>query len=227
MKQTVLAPVSKRGKKAAAISDEEDDAAPVKPATKRGRKVAAAVSDEDEDAAPVKAAAKRGKKAAKPIVEDESEPEANGKEARPVADENGEDEVDVDSEVEAAEVSKVAAKKCVPRLRAYAMTYMRYSAETAMSKLGEVDVHPWPAGKPVPYAAMAHVFSLIEATTKRLEKTALLTCFLMLVIQRSDKGDTQTLLESVYLCINRVCSSPLLLLQRTDVSLVVPRLSRH
>lgn len=56
----------------------------------------------------------------------------------------------------------------------------------------------------VPYAALAKVFSLIEATTKRLEKTSLLTSFLLLVIQRSGKGDTQSLLQSVYLCINRV-----------------------
>jgi hypothetical protein len=56
----------------------------------------------------------------------------------------------------------------------------------------------------VPYAALAHVFSLIEATTKRIEKTSLLTAFLLLVIQRSAKGDTKSLLQAVYLCINRV-----------------------
>ena len=46
--------------------------------------------------------------------------------------------------------------------------------------------------------------SLIEATTKRLEKTSLLTAFFLLVIQRSAPGDTQSLLQAVYLCINRV-----------------------
>jgi hypothetical protein len=56
----------------------------------------------------------------------------------------------------------------------------------------------------VPYAALAKTFSLIEATTKRLEKTALLTSFLLLVIQRSDKKDPKSLLQAVYLCINRV-----------------------
>ena len=56
----------------------------------------------------------------------------------------------------------------------------------------------------VPYAALAKVFSLIEATTKRLEKTALLTSFLLLVIRRSGPGDFQPLLQAVYLCINRV-----------------------
>jgi hypothetical protein len=58
----------------------------------------------------------------------------------------------------------------------------------------------------VPYAALAKVFGLIEATTKRLEKTALLTAFLLLVIRRSAKGDATSLLQSVYLCINRVSS---------------------
>ena len=56
----------------------------------------------------------------------------------------------------------------------------------------------------MPYAALAKVFALIEATTKRLEKTSLLTSFLLLVIQRSAKGDTKSLLQTVYLCINRV-----------------------
>ncbi|KAI0724588.1 ATP-dependent DNA ligase [Cerioporus squamosus] len=57
----------------------------------------------------------------------------------------------------------------------------------------------------VPYAALAKVFSLIEATTKRIEKTSLLTSFLLLVIRRRAKGDTQSLLQAVYLCINRLC----------------------
>lgn len=56
----------------------------------------------------------------------------------------------------------------------------------------------------VPYAALAQAFSLIEATTKRLEKTALLTALFLLVIRRTGKGDTQSLLQTVYLCINRV-----------------------
>jgi len=56
----------------------------------------------------------------------------------------------------------------------------------------------------VPYAALTKTFSLIEATTKRLEKTAILTSFLLLVIQRSKKNDPKSLLQAIYLCINRV-----------------------
>jgi len=59
----------------------------------------------------------------------------------------------------------------------------------------------------VPYAALTKAFSLIEATTKRLEKNAILTSFLLLVIQRSAEGDPKSLLQAVYLCINRVSSS--------------------
>jgi hypothetical protein len=60
----------------------------------------------------------------------------------------------------------------------------------------------------VPYAALAKSFALIEATTKRLEKTSLLTSLMLLVIQRSKTGDTDSLLRTVYLCINRVRCSP-------------------
>jgi hypothetical protein len=56
----------------------------------------------------------------------------------------------------------------------------------------------------VPYAALTHTFSLIESTTKRLEKTSLLTAFFLLVIKRSKPDDFESLLQAVYLCINRV-----------------------
>ena len=67
----------------------------------------------------------------------------------------------------------------------------------------------------MPYAALTKAFSLIESTTKRLEKTAILTSFLLLVIQRSAKGDSKSLLQAVYLCINRV-SSPLVFADAFD-----------
>lgn len=63
------------------------------------------------------------------------------------------------------------------------------------------------AAHSVPYAAMAKTFAHIESTTKRLEKNAWLTAFLTLVIQRSAEGDTKSLLQAVYLCINRVRSN--------------------
>lgn len=60
----------------------------------------------------------------------------------------------------------------------------------------------------VPYAALAKAFSMIEATTKRLEKNAILTAFLLLVIERSGGKDHMSLLQAVYLCINRVSKPP-------------------
>ena len=56
----------------------------------------------------------------------------------------------------------------------------------------------------VPYAALAKAFSLIEATTKRLEKTSLLTSLFLLVIRRRAKDDIKSLLQTVYLWINSV-----------------------
>ncbi|CAL1695746.1 unnamed protein product [Somion occarium] len=61
------------------------------------------------------------------------------------------------------------------------------------------------ASKNVPYTALAKAFSLIEATTKRIEKTSLLTSLFLLVIRRRAKGDTNSLLQTVYLCINKLC----------------------
>lgn len=133
----------------------------------------------------------------------------------------------MDSDAEEAEVSKAAAKKYAPICRNAFLTSADAcpSAEWAVSKIKEVDIHPWKAGQPVPYAALAHTFSLIEATTKRIEKTALLTSFLLLVIQRSAEDDTRSLLESVYLCINRVRSPPRPIPRLTaDLHAAVPRL---
>lgn len=79
------------------------------------------------------------------------------------------------------------------------------NAEAALSRVADVDVKGgWKSGDPVPYASLAKTFSLIEATTKRLEKTSILTSFFFLVIQRRAKGDSSSLLRSVYLCINRL-----------------------
>lgn len=59
----------------------------------------------------------------------------------------------------------------------------------------------WKEGEAVPYAALASTFADIQATTKRLEITEILTQFLIRVIKRSPDN----LLQVVYLCINRLC----------------------
>ncbi|KAK1229697.1 ATP-dependent DNA ligase Cdc17 [Marasmius sp. AFHP31] len=79
------------------------------------------------------------------------------------------------------------------------------TALAALSKTKDVDVKGgWKVSEPVPYMALAQTFSMIEATTKRLEKNALLTSLLLLVIQRSSKKDHTSLLQTIYLCINRL-----------------------
>ncbi|CAE6425861.1 unnamed protein product [Rhizoctonia solani] len=92
------------------------------------------------------------------------------------------------------------------------------TAELALAKMEEVDFG-WKEGETVPYAALAQAFSLIEATTKRLEITAILTAFLTLVIRRATAKPAKTtgpkdkqpaadgqqdVLQCVYLCINRL-----------------------
>lgn len=137
-------------------------------------------------AVPVPLPSKRRR--AQPVQEPEKEvPEEDKEVATSEAENEDEDGEDLEEELE--EEEGVASQ----------------NAEAALSRTKAVDIEGgWKVGDPVPYAALAKVFSLIEATTKRLEKTALLTAFFFLVIQRSAKGDTKSLLQAVYLCINRL-----------------------
>ncbi|MBW0518319.1 hypothetical protein O181_058034 [Austropuccinia psidii MF-1] len=59
----------------------------------------------------------------------------------------------------------------------------------------------WEKGKPIPYASLAHTFSLIDGTTKRLEIIKYLSQYLVQVISRTPTE----LLMVIYLCINRLC----------------------
>ncbi|KAG6882338.1 hypothetical protein C0992_012026, partial [Termitomyces sp. T32_za158] len=136
----------------------------------------------------------KSKGKAKAVAVTEPLPDAEDGVAASSADEgnedDGEDEIDpVDSDDELGTQQQVASK----------------SAEAALAKREDVDVKGgWKVGTSVPYAALTKTFSHIESTTKRLEKNAFLTSFLLLVIQRSAKGDYNSLLQAVYLCINRL-----------------------
>ncbi|KAJ7169865.1 hypothetical protein C8R46DRAFT_1090316 [Mycena filopes] len=155
---------------------------PPKPSPKaKGKQKARQVLKEEDDEDVGVSKGKQKAKASLTKVEDE---EADG--LAPSADE-GEDELDedIDSDDDTGVASKIA--------------------EAALSRREDVDIKGgWKTGDPVPYAALTKTFALIEATTKRLEKTALLTSFLYLVIQRSADGDSKSLLQAVYLCINRL-----------------------
>ncbi|KAI0788432.1 hypothetical protein C8Q75DRAFT_768462 [Abortiporus biennis] len=129
----------------------------------------------------------------KPVKDEDAEMEEAEDDTKvPPSDtdpEPGEDDPDEGEEELEEEEEEVASK----------------NAEAALSRTKEVDIKGgWKVGDPVPYAALAQAFSLIEATTKRIEKTALLTSLFLLVIQRSKPGDFKSLLETVYLCINRL-----------------------
>ncbi|KAJ8083979.1 ATP-dependent DNA ligase Cdc17 [Marasmius tenuissimus] len=132
------------------------------------------------------------KKAAASPSKDEENDEETGAVSAASEDEKdrGEGEEELSEDEDAVTTSGVQASK---------------TALAALSKTKDVDVKGgWKVSEPVPYIALAQTFSMIEATTKRLEKNALLTSLLLLVIQRSSKKDHTSLLQAIYLCINRL-----------------------
>ncbi|KAH9898363.1 ATP-dependent DNA ligase [Cubamyces lactineus] len=170
------APVSKKRRIVESDSEESPQPGPSKPGYKPSpKKTSAAINNHE--------------KVSKAVAEDEHMEEDASAASSPEDPDEGEEEIDAEDEMEAEDEGAASQ-----------------NAEAALSKTKEVDLPGgWKVGDPVPYAALAKVFSLIEATTKRLEKTSLLTSFLLLVIRRRAKGDTQSLLQAVYLCINRLC----------------------
>ncbi|KAA1471506.1 ATP-dependent DNA ligase [Dentipellis sp. KUC8613] len=172
----------------------DEEAADTKEAATSKKEAVAAKKDaaaaKKEAAAAKSAASAKGKGKAKDKVKkaEEEEKEVDEAAASSSAADEGEEELEDDSEEEIEE-EKVASK----------------NAEAALDRRAEVDIPGgWKVGAPVPYAALAKTFALIEATTKRIEKTSLLTSLLLLVIERSKEGDTDSLLRTVYLCINRL-----------------------
>ncbi|OZJ05348.1 hypothetical protein BZG36_01579 [Bifiguratus adelaidae] len=58
--------------------------------------------------------------------------------------------------------------------------------------------------KKIPYATLCKTFALIESTTKRLEILEHITNLFRSVVEATD-GDAKTLLQILYLCINKLC----------------------
>ncbi|KAN0133276.1 hypothetical protein V8E53_009000 [Lactarius tabidus] len=155
---------------------------PPPPRDEKRKKIQVGRSSKAESSSKAKAKGKAKAKAAAAVVEKEDVDMGGGEKAAA-------DESEPDSGEEDAEERKAASK----------------SAQVALDRRDEMDVPGWKVGDPVPYVALANAFALIEATTKRIEKTSLLTSLMLLVIQRSKEGDTDSLLRTVYLCINRLC----------------------
>jgi len=69
------------------------------------------------------------------------------------------------------------------------------------SEDSELQGFNWKAGEPVPYAALCKTFENIENTTKRIKIQEYLTKLLVAIIKLSPDN----LLETIYLCLNRIC----------------------
>ncbi|KDE04709.1 hypothetical protein MVLG_04848 [Microbotryum lychnidis-dioicae p1A1 Lamole] len=115
-------------------------------------------------------------------VESEEEPASS---APPKVDAEHNDADDDDEDDESEEDTEAAVK--------FAEIFTR-NDDVASTKKG------WETGKDVPYSALVETFELIAGTTKRLEITAMLTKFLINVIEKTPSN----LLRTVYLCINRL-----------------------
>ncbi|SCV74763.1 BQ2448_7792 [Microbotryum intermedium] len=113
------------------------------------------------------------------------EPEEEPASSAPPKDEAEQDDGDDEDDDESEEDTEAAVK--------FAEIFTR-NDDVASTKKG------WEAGKDVPYSALADTFELIAGTTKRLEITAMLTKFLISVIEKTPSD----LLRTVYLCINRL-----------------------
>ncbi|KAF9787157.1 DNA ligase I [Thelephora terrestris] len=182
LKDITLEESKPKSKRRRVLESESEEDEPPAPTTKKSAKKGPPKKRTAEKANDAIASTSRTKAKKKDLEEDGDSKSATASENEdPADDEQGESELEEDA---------AAASK---------------SASSALSKVEEVDIEGgWKVGDKVPYAALAKVFALIEATTKRLEKTALLTSFLLLVIRRSSPSDFQPLLQAVYLCINRL-----------------------
>jgi DNA ligase-1 len=170
-------PVKEEEKTASEPEEEEED----EPVTKRGRKNNG------------KAASPKPKKtsATKKKADATSPKKAKGKE--PAPDASASEAESAASEAEVSDTEKPAINKKA-----------RKELQEKLTKAGK-DVHPypdWPAGSPVPYAALTKTFTLIEATTKRLEKLSHTSLFLRQVLRLTP----DELLLVIHLMINRLAA---------------------
>ncbi len=78
----------------------------------------------------------------------------------------------------------------------------REEVQAALKSKGKDPFPDWPAGDPVPYAALCTTFSLIEMTTKRLIISAHCSLFLRQVLRLTP----QDLLPTVQLMINKLAA---------------------
>jgi len=137
--------------------------------------------------AKVEATKAKGKKAAAGKAK-EKKVETTGSDPEASATESDKSDREVESDVEKPAITNKARKEVQAKLT---------------SKGTKVHPYPdWEAGTPVPYAALVKTFSLIEATTKRLEKMSHTSLFLRQVLRLSP----DELLLAIHLMINRLAA---------------------
>lgn len=166
-------PPSKPLKRASPDSETEEEDSDEQPVIKKRRKGAA------DDTTTAKASS-RGKASASSL-DSTHDDEKRGSAERPL-----------DSIVEPTEADEKPAE-----------TIEKHKKIQATIQGSSKDPYPdWPAGDPVPYAALCTTFSLIEMTTKRLEISAHCSLFLQQVLRLTPSD----LLPTVLLMINKVAA---------------------
>ncbi|CAG8519262.1 16403_t:CDS:10 [Cetraspora pellucida] len=105
-----------------------------------------------------------------------------------------EEKVQSEEEIDTKNDDGIDAEKEMNAIKASATNLVNLVS----TKASDID---WEAGTPVPYAALCKTFEKIEATTKRLEIQEHLTTFFVQIIEHSPDN----LLETLYLCLNRIC----------------------
>lgn len=198
----------------ASDSDEDMEDAVARPATKKRR----VVSSDEEDEIPITKASTSKKSTAKSKI-----PETKSKKVKaklPKAPKSVSSRAssvpasDVDNSVINEASSPVAdvdpGEEELSDAHSEEAAVASKAAEQLLKNQFTVDFKgAWPEGEPAPYALITQAFSLIEGTTKRIEKTSYLTSLLFTVISRSRQKDGRepdidSVLQTVYLCINRL-----------------------
>ncbi|KAI5809197.1 hypothetical protein BZA77DRAFT_391812 [Pyronema omphalodes] len=195
-KEPVAAPAKKRARSASAELREEQkaksEAEDDEPVTKRGRKSSTTTTTKTKAEKPVKeAASKKEKETPKSPAKKAKDTEAVTTAVKKMTVEEPKEEPE--SEVSGAEESD--AEK--PAINAKARKEVQQKLTSTK--------HPypdWKAGEPVPYAALTKTFTLIEATTKRLEKLSHTSLFLRQVLRLTP----DELLLVIHLMINRLAA---------------------
>ncbi|PWN31059.1 ATP-dependent DNA ligase [Jaminaea rosea] len=178
-------------------SEEEED---VKPVVKKEQKIngsaKAAGASSSKSSGNAKASSSNSA-----VKKEKQDAPALTSEASPEAEDEGSDTAS--SEGEEEEEDKAEDPKAHVKVAAMFMKASERKAAAAGASSSNKSDAKWQKGKPIPYAALADVFSQIDKTTKRLEIQDILSTFLVTAIEHASTPEEVT--QAIYLCINRLC----------------------